>query len=90
MEFVEFFKHVLHRVLHALCLQLGKLANLPDVPDGIPVLCDLPDLLQVVYVLDKANYTTITSSNTSTFLHHRSHSTHCGITSHVAESAIGQ
>lgn len=54
LEFVEFFEHILRCALHAVHLQGSKLTLLPDVPVGMPVLCDLPDLLQVVYVLYKA------------------------------------
>lgn len=51
LDFLDFFEHVQCRGLHALRLQRGKLTGLPDVPVSIPVLCDLPDPLQVVYIL---------------------------------------
>lgn len=51
LQLLDLLKGLLRGAFHVLCLQCGKFARLPDVPLGIPVPHDLPDLLQVVNVL---------------------------------------
>ena len=50
-ELVELLEHGLGLQAHVLGLQAGKPANLPRVPRHLPLLGQLPDLLQVVQVL---------------------------------------
>lgn len=51
LQLLDLLEGLLCGALHVLCLQRGKVALLPDVPLGVPVPHDLPDLLQVVDVL---------------------------------------
>lgn len=51
LQLLDLLEGLLRSALHVLRLQRGKEAGLPDVPLGIPVPHDLPDLLQVVNVL---------------------------------------
>lgn len=61
---MEFFKHVLCGSLQALCLQCTKLASLPDIPVAVPFLCDIPDLLQLVQVLQTTKHNLLSSNVT--------------------------
>lgn len=54
LQLLDLLEGLLSGALHVLRLQSGKFARLPDVPLGIPVPHDLPDLLQVVNVLQAA------------------------------------
>ena len=56
-ELVQLLEHDLGRVLHVLRLQAAELAGLPLVPVGVPLLADLPYLLQVVQVLEEHTHT---------------------------------
>lgn len=57
LQLLDLLEGLLRGALHVLCLQCGKEAGLPDVPLGIPVPHDLPDLLQVVNVLQAEEWT---------------------------------
>ena len=48
----QFLEHSLSLESHVISLQCDKGADLPGVPGCLPLLCQLPDLLQMVEVLE--------------------------------------